>query len=222
MAKIKTTKSGGPSENTTPNPPAPTNILSPKKVKIAEAKKKKSDKINRSTRAGILFPVGRTQRLLKTKAALNKARVGPGPAVFLASVLEYLTAEVLELSGDQAKQLGTKRINERSIKLAVEADAELDELFKTGKVSILGGGATPTFGIVKNTPTSKPKRGKAIKSEKKDEEEPKKTDEEPKKKKKRTDKTEETEPKEKKQKGKTTKSPKKKKASKAAHVEEID
>lgn len=226
MAKIKTTKSGTTIAteavtNSTPDTTTST-VTPPKRVKLPAKKKKTPSLKNRSFRAGIIFPVGRTQRLLKTKSALNKARVGPGPAIFLASVLEYLTAEVLELSGDQAHALGAKRINERSIKLAVEADAELDQLFKSGHVSILGGGATPTFGIVKSTPASKIKRGKATNAIKKDKEE-KKADEEPKRKKKRTDKSEEGEgePVEKKQKKKkTTKSSKKKKVQKDTPMEE--
>lgn len=53
-----------------------------------------------SARAGIQFPVGRLHRLMKE---IWKERVGAGAPVYLAAVLEYLTAEVLELAGNASK-----------------------------------------------------------------------------------------------------------------------
>ncbi|VDP57471.1 unnamed protein product [Schistosoma curassoni] len=54
----------------------------------------------RSARAGLQFPVGRVHRLL---CKGNYAeRVGAGAPIYLASVLEYLAAEVLQLAGNAA------------------------------------------------------------------------------------------------------------------------
>ena len=55
----------------------------------------------RSSRAGLQFPVGRIHRLLKTAAP--QCRIAGGAAVYLAAVMEYLTAEVLELAGNAAR-----------------------------------------------------------------------------------------------------------------------
>lgn len=54
--------------------------------------KKKSTKTSRSTKAGVIFPVGRMLRYIKR--GLPKYRIGVGAPVYLAAVLEYLTGEL--------------------------------------------------------------------------------------------------------------------------------
>ena len=56
---------------------------------------------SRSARAGLQFPVGRVHRFLK-KGNYGE-RVGAGAPVYLAAVMEYLAAEVLELAGNAAR-----------------------------------------------------------------------------------------------------------------------
>ncbi len=55
----------------------------------------------RSSRAGLQFPVGRVHRILRKGNCAQ--RVGAGAPVYLAAVLEYLTAEILELAGNAAR-----------------------------------------------------------------------------------------------------------------------
>ena len=57
--------------------------------------------VSRSAKAGLQFPVGRIARYLK--AGKYASRVGAGAPVYLAAVLEYLTAEVLELAGNASR-----------------------------------------------------------------------------------------------------------------------
>ena len=103
------------------------------------AKAKGSSK-TRSARANLQFPVGRIHRHLK-KGQFAK-RIGAGAPVYLAAVLEYLVAEILELAGNAARDYKVKRIKERHLVLAIRNDDELNKLL--GGVTIANGGVRPT------------------------------------------------------------------------------
>jgi hypothetical protein len=58
-------------------------------IEIKMGPKAKKQKTSRSTRAGIIFPVARINRFLKS-APTATTRVTQGASVYLASVIEYL------------------------------------------------------------------------------------------------------------------------------------
>ncbi len=101
-------------------------------------------KSSRSAKAGLQFPVGRVGRFLKK--GRYAARVGSGAPVYLASILEYLTAEILELAGNAARDNKKTRIAPRHVQLAVRNDEELNKLF--GHVTIAQGGVLPNIHAV--------------------------------------------------------------------------
>ena len=99
---------------------------------------------SRSSRAGLQFPVGRVHRLLRKGNYAE--RVGAGAPVYMAAVLEYLTAEILELAGNAARDNKKTRIIPRHLQLAIRNDEELNKLL--GRVTIAQGGVLPNIQAV--------------------------------------------------------------------------
>ncbi|KAF4359679.1 histone H2A.1 [Cannabis sativa] len=121
--------------------------------------------VTKSVKAGLQFPVGRIARYLKKGRYAQ--RTGTGAPVYLAAVLEYLAAEVLELAGNAARDNKKNRINPRHVQLAVRNDEELGKLLQG--ITIASGGVLPNI-----NPVLLPKKGKATESEKPGSKSPKK------------------------------------------------
>ena len=99
---------------------------------------------SRSSRAGLQFPVCRIHRLLR-KGNYGE-RVDAGAPVYLAAVLEYLSAEILELAENAARDNEKTRIILRHLQLAVRKDEELNKLL--AGVTIAQGGVLPSIQAV--------------------------------------------------------------------------
>ncbi|KAM6987892.1 H2A histone family member 1a like [Tautogolabrus adspersus] len=121
-----------------------------------KAAPKQKTSVSRSSRAGVSFPVGRIHRLLKKGHYAE--RVGNGAAVYLAAVLEYLCAEILELAGNACRDNKKMRIAPRHILLAVKNDEELNRML--AGVTISEGGVIPNIQA-----TLLPKKTKAPKDD---------------------------------------------------------
>ena len=105
------------------------------------AGKKVAKAVAAKGKTGLIFPVGRIGTLLR-KGRYSR-RVSRSAAVYLAAVLEYLTAELLELSAKAVAQQKNKssRLTPRAITLAVRHDDDLGNLLKD--VTIARGGVIP-------------------------------------------------------------------------------
>lgn len=97
---------------------------------------------SKSAKAGLIFPVGRVGSLLR-KGQFAR-RIGASGAVYMTAVLEYLTAELLELTVKaQAQQKSkSKRLTPRVLTLAVRHDDDLGALLQN--VTVSKGGVVPT------------------------------------------------------------------------------
>ncbi|KAL1546022.1 histone H2A.1-like [Salvia divinorum] len=113
--------------------------------------------IPKSVKAGLQFPVGRIARFLKKGRYAQ--RMGIGAPIYMAAVLEYLAAEVLELAGNAARDNKKSRIVPRHVQLAVRNDDELGKLLSG--VTIANGGVLPNI-----NPVLLPKKSHAASEEK--------------------------------------------------------
>ena len=109
--------------------------------KGGKVKGKGGKSTTRSARAGLQFPVGRLARYMREKRVAP--RISADAPVFLAAVMEYLCAEILELSGNAARDNKRKRIIPRHLQLAIRNDEELNKLLNDATVA--AGGVLPNI-----------------------------------------------------------------------------
>lgn len=76
---------------------------------------------------GLVFKISTVRRLLKSRN--NGIRIGAGAPIYLTAILEYITAELLELSGNYCIQCKKIRIQPSHLKFAIKNDEELNQLF---------------------------------------------------------------------------------------------
>ena len=121
--------------------PAAKTPASPKGATAKIGKKPRGPAVSASKKAGLIFSVSRTRKFIKTG---NYApRISAQAPVFLAGAMEYLLAEIIELSGKAAADNNRKRITGRDINLALKNDEEFNKLLRNALIS--GGGVVPSI-----------------------------------------------------------------------------
>jgi len=106
-----------------------------------------------STKAGVVFPVARVENGIRARQPCY--RVSPRAAVFLAAVLEYVTAELLELAGNTARCCRRRRVTPSDVLLASREDVELLALLRG---AVIPGACVPQFLLDALRPRTPPRK----------------------------------------------------------------
>lgn len=109
---------------------------------------------SRQDKAGILFPPSVSEKFLR-KFGVNKMMITKQAPVYLASVLEYLIADILELSSTRTKDENRVRITIKDLELSVQTDEELSRLFNFHNIYFMGGGSIPSPMVSKEVKSKK-------------------------------------------------------------------
>ncbi|XP_027464257.1 histone H2A-Bbd type 2/3 isoform X2 [Zalophus californianus] len=88
---------------------------------------------SRTARAELSFSVSLVERLLREGHYAR--RLGSSAPVFLAAVIQYLTAMVLELAGNEAQNSGRSRITPELVDMAIHNNALLSGFLGTTTIS---------------------------------------------------------------------------------------
>ncbi|KAH6916174.1 histone-fold-containing protein [Coprinopsis sp. MPI-PUGE-AT-0042] len=86
-------------------------------------------RVSNTQKAGLVFSVPRTRR--KLRGLHTSTRIEMKAAVFMASVMEYMLAELLETAGHRTKTRKRIRITNRDIMLGIDDDSEMKRLLKS-------------------------------------------------------------------------------------------
>jgi histone H3/H4 len=114
--------------------------------------------LSRQKRSGLVFPPALAEKFLRY-FGYSKVMVTKTAPVFFASILENIVIEILS-SAVKTISKSHKRITIRDLEIGIRKDFELDKLFTTLKISLIGGGVIPD--INEALINKKPRRKKAV------------------------------------------------------------
>jgi histone H2A len=95
-------------------------------VKFSQSQRTE-DPLRVEKRAGLKFPVARVEHLVRVHCP--ELKISEKACIYLTTVLEYMCAEIMELSGNVARDFKKKRITPHHISYAIQRDEELNEVF---------------------------------------------------------------------------------------------
>lgn len=89
---------------------------------------KKGKPIQKSTQAGLSFSIPRVRTVISQYS--DNKKIGDVATVYTTAVVEYLVAELLELSGNVAMRAKKQRITPYHLSHAIRDDREFSQLFR--------------------------------------------------------------------------------------------
>lgn len=114
--------------------------------------------VSKSQKAGLTFPVARINRFMKGNSGMK--RIGGSAPVYMTAVLEYVTAEIMELAGIGTKKAGRKTVTPDDLTAALRGDVDLAKVF-AGHGIFVGDKINKISETIKYTPAAKSKKATA-------------------------------------------------------------
>lgn len=90
-----------------------------------------STKGSRQDKSMIIFPPSLTEKFLRDNVNMFVSKNAP---VYLAAVIEYVAAELLEIAASNARGENRRRVTVRDLELSVKLDDELNKLFESQNI----------------------------------------------------------------------------------------
>jgi len=118
-------------------------------------------KVTKSTKAGLVLPVGRFARYLKAQGYAS--RVSDRAPVALTAAVQYVVEEVLNQAAIEAENANRGSITPRHIMLGIQKDASLEKFL--GNMVITSAGVVPKIQEVLTEKKKKKKRTRKVKAE---------------------------------------------------------
>lgn len=100
----------------------------------------KSKKTTKTSKAGLIFAIPRVENIIRNNF---NGRVSETAPIYLTAILEYISSELLELSGNATRDNKKIIIQPKHLMMAIENDIELKYLAKAVDFVVLGGGVLP-------------------------------------------------------------------------------
>lgn len=114
---------------------------------------------SRQDKAGIIFPPSISEKFLRNFDFSNIMITKSSP-IYFASILEFITTQVLVYATKIAQQNNHVRVTIRDLEMSVRTNKELSVLFTTCKITFIGGGVIPD--IHESLLNKKPRKKKVV------------------------------------------------------------
>jgi histone H2A len=113
----------------------------------------------KNVKSGLIFPVSKVENIIRNN---YKGNISESSPIYLTAVLEYIAAEILELTANATQDNKKTILQSRYLMLAIKHDEEFSKLARDLGWDILGGGEIPN--IYAELSNSRPKYKKKNKT----------------------------------------------------------